>query len=943
MPAYAMGMSRPDVNALCFSAPEPPPARLAWAVKDERRIKKLGPRKPEANATGLSTEQFRRNKGRPRNQCPPDPVVMDQVMGIRSSQRFSFDDQQSNARAMATRISAGKTVGPKNLDQATGLARTLGTRMYGRTRGELPIEPEEGSAGIKSVTLSDQRGVPRQPDTTTSKKKLAQYAAGTHAHTVGAVIRSATAVSNHVSETAGTASRVGTEAGPQLKKAPLRLEGEVDKVVFGGKAHRTGDDERSRHFDDRDFLDAAGSRTGGGTQLSGAASLEAPLTFEQIPHSEFVAYRRKANVPTTGSMSEELMYNREIDVSDHLDVTIPMYVGAAGESTQKSAVRYEKEQLSANKTVRSGNSVIDSLVFMHDMDNSEADDEYVEGLYRGCFGNRASGPNVHHPFDMSTRRCDHLTGDKIYGFNSVHGTDLDGDTEVVDPRDFENCAGTSTKFLAERYLSAFDVTMRTATVGSNLVHPTQVCIRPRAVPRSATLVPAQLEHVFRRCAQVDEVIFGHNLDRSGADPRDFEGAAGHGGTTHHGVSGAIVKGDVTTEPQRRHASEAAMHMVRRDMTMDEAVRDNDYGEARGWTIGGNAQTAAVPTAGQTGNIRVGANHHTVGARGDVKRSMVSEVAFDALNGGASQVVRELVERNPKFDGSAGLTAHRFIAREDGERGQGGAQRRVEIETPVPVQRPPRPEMTAEKKLEYGLMYGSQVDGLLRGQPEDEAYKEKFQGGYNLSGPDQAGLTSIRLQKYDADAFQQRQIGDYVPLQETQECLLEGSAGTRGSVAAILARSRKGGMERRALEPSQAGQVIQQDRTAPEGDTGMSHIDRNQRTYSNARASGTLQERVDDRIHDNLAGHASGEEQKFLLDNRIHGPPKITSIPGRAGTQRNRTPAAYADQFDEVSRPPSNPPAPYAARRASQSADLTPRLASGCLRAQHRRLGARLEN
>jgi len=212
MPAYAMGMSRPDVNALCFSAPEPPPARLAWAVKDERRIKKLGPRKPEANATGLSTEQFRRNKGRPRNQCPPDPVVMDQVMGIRSSQRFSFDDQQSNARAMATRISAGKTVGPKNLDQATGLARTLGTRMYGRTRGELPIEPEEGSAGIKSVTLSDQRGVPRQPDTTTSKKKLAQYAAGTHAHTVGAVIRSATAVSNHVSETAGTASCFGSRA-----------------------------------------------------------------------------------------------------------------------------------------------------------------------------------------------------------------------------------------------------------------------------------------------------------------------------------------------------------------------------------------------------------------------------------------------------------------------------------------------------------------------------------------------------------------------------------------------------------------------------------------------------------------------------------------------------------------------------------------------------------
>jgi hypothetical protein len=38
------------------------------------------------------------------------------------------------------------------------------------------------------------------------------------------------------------------------------------------------------------------------------------------------------------------------------------------------------------------------------------------------------------------------------------------------------------------------------------------------------------------------VIFGQNLDKSGTDPRDFERAAGHGGRTHHGVSGAVVKG-----------------------------------------------------------------------------------------------------------------------------------------------------------------------------------------------------------------------------------------------------------------------------------------------------------------------------------------------------------------------------------------------------------------
>lgn len=402
--------------------------------------------------------------------------------------------------------------------------------------------------------------------------------------------------------------------------------------------------------------------------------------------------------------------------------------------------------------------------------------------------------------------------------------------------------------------------------------------------------------MLRRCAQVDELIFGHNLDKSGADPRDFEGAAGHGGRAHHGVSGAVVKGDVTTEPQRRHASAAAMHMVRRDMTMDEAVHERDYSQARGRSVGGNALTGAVPTAGLTGDIRVGGAQHGSAGRGDAKRIMVSDVAFDALNGGASQVVRELVERNPKFDGSAGLTAHRFIAREDGERGQGGAQRRIEVETPAPVQRPSRPEMTPEQAYEYGLMYGSQVDGLLRGQPEDKAYKEKYQQGYTLGkGLDQAGLTSVHLRKFDPDAFQQREIGDYVPLEATQEFMLEGAAGTRGSVASILARSRKGGMERtkEVAHQQQVMSLIQQDRAAPQGDTGMSHIDRNQRTYSNARASTAT--------HDNLAGHASGEQQKFLLDNRIHGPPKITSIPGRAGTQRNRTPAAYADQFDEVSR------------------------------------------
>ena len=63
--------------------------------------------------------------------------------------------------------------------------------------------------------------------------------------------------------------------------------------------------------------------------------------------------------------------------------------------------------------------------------------------------------------------------------------------------------------------------------------------------------------------------------------------------------------------------------------------------------------------------------------------------------------------------------------QDGERGQGAPQRRkIGAETPKPAPRPPRPEMTPTQKLEYGLMYGSQVDSLLRGQPPDEVYTGK---------------------------------------------------------------------------------------------------------------------------------------------------------------------------------------------------------------------------
>ena len=50
------------------------------------------------------------------------------------------------------------------------------------------------------------------------------------------------------------------------------------------------------------------------------------------------------------------------------------------------------------------------------------------------------------------------------------------------------------------------------------------------------------------------------------------------------------------------------------MTMAEVAHEHDSGEPRVTSIGGNALTAAVPTAGLTGDVRVGARPSVHGSR-----------------------------------------------------------------------------------------------------------------------------------------------------------------------------------------------------------------------------------------------------------------------------------------------------------------------------------------
>ena len=121
----------------------------------------------------------------------------------------------------------------------------------------------------------------------------------------------------------------------------------------------------------------------------------------------------QGQLPCQGSQSEELMYDRELDENDtNFTETHAAYLGAAGESSKKASERVEREQLGEKKVLRVGNSMIDKIIFGRDMDGSETDDHLEDQLYAG-FGVRSK--DAGNWADISTRRTDHMTDDKLYG------------------------------------------------------------------------------------------------------------------------------------------------------------------------------------------------------------------------------------------------------------------------------------------------------------------------------------------------------------------------------------------------------------------------------------------------------------------------------------------------------------------------------------------------
>ena len=852
--------------------------RVLLNCKMERQSIPRGPRSPEPHAFGTSTQQMRDRRGRVGRKPLPEPIpdVMDQTLGIHSSVRARQDTvaSQRAPQNKAGGLAAGKQFAPPSLDHATGVIAPPGIRKFGAERHDpARRKPEDGVAGIDSIGLSNARGVPKQADTGTSKKKHTQLANASILDAQTGVCRSVDA-------------RYGSQGGKVVPGDDLR--GEVVKHAAGinssfssvvGKGPTPELLKGRKTTFDPSRMDPKHGIAGTPSSAT-QASFDDPNvvgpSFDEIPHSNFQPTCKK-QVPGPADSGNPLSQDGFLGIkekqADPRDVnftkTNPLYLGAAGESSKHYAHRMKEE--TEKVKLRSGNTEVDSLVFGHDTDNSAADDWYEEQLYSGA-GNRSN--SAYNPYDMSTRRSDHLTGDQIYGYNAIAGgTDLDGEREVVDPRDFSDHAGSSSKYLAEKLLSSFDITQRMATVGSSAVNPTEVhdnrqnsppAPRHSSRPTLSFLVtcPCLLAHL----AQADSVIFGMNLDMSGADTRDFEGAAGAGPAAHN----LSIRGDISTVPTLRPPPDANSNQPhgRRDMNFNPVAEPAppkrqtlpDKRTEGGATAGKN-QPMRLSDSGDCVTRQTSSVASTPGlvrSRGDTKRAMATQEPFDVLRGSRSQAVTD-IERNPVFDGSAGVTAHRLNVRAEHVEPHNNSayQKRPQAIdlVPDPFERPLPAELTPAEKAEYAKLYGSMVDTVVFGVDTDGS------GANDYVDPkiaEKAGMTSEWLAKKNPDLVVDTGVTKREVLERTPDWMLKGSAGQAGSPDMYLAKSRKGGFESsaRMQEKEKAFQVIVQDRTVkPSPPDWGTNIDRQQKQYGG------------------FVGKASGEYLKHSLDQRIHGPPE----------------------------------------------------------------------
>jgi len=617
------------------------------------------------------------------------------------------------------------------------------------------------AAGNSSVSLAAHQGVPLAQIQDTSNARKKNVYNGNHS-TVDSVVfgcdiddtqhadkRDFTGAAGNLSSTADYYGIFAeNQSDYETKNKAFAMRSVADTLIFNR------DTDGMDSFDDpRDFEGAAGNRSESAA-LSGLFSEKVDkVSFEDIPHAKFAPPGLR-KVDAMGSRVEEIIYNRPESAEDTDFIEKPYYQGAAGESTIMADKRLARELLASKVKLVSGTSKADKLIFGHDLDNSEADDAYEAMLYSGAGTRSDIGFNM---WDVTTRTTSKLTDSQVYGFNCVVGTDIDGD-KVDDPRDFTNYAGNTTKYLSEREMSTFDITKRESAVGAG-----STAVNP---------------------SEADELIFGgRNIDQSGEDMRDFDGAAGKGARLN-----LRNPYDITTNPPKRLAHE---NPQAQDATADKVMYNHEVGGKDRMMPMYNGsvpdlRTDVGPSAGKIGAALDKKSEQEKEAQ-KVYKKLVNEVPFDVIRGEHSSIVPGLIEQQMKtFSGVAGVTSADLDYRkaEDHKR----AAELVRDMVPDPNKPPGEKEIKPARKAEYARLHKSTTGEVVfmkkgsmtgGGQGNIELDNDLYKG--------HAGLTSDKLANLkmsDISAAEEWGLG-HVP-----EMVHTGAAGRIGSTAEYEARSRR---------------------------------------------------------------------------------------------------------------------------------------------------------
>jgi len=729
---------------------------------------------PRAPGVGTAGKDIVRNPAPSRKQAQQEPVqpVIDRAtgLGIKSGRASPKSVQRPAARDIA-----GKSTSTGSVESALGTSLTPGKRGYGKmahaqTAGLVKmadpgkpavVKADGDAAGKTTEKLSAHNGVPLTHFSDTSNARKGENFRGNHS-TVDSVVfnhemdSSANADMRDFEGACGVPSSAAEHAGLFATQKDLNkfssLKSTADKVIFGRDIDGMDD------VPDMDMGDAAGTPSKASAHAGIFSEKSDRVSFDEIPHSQFSQPGLKF-CDSMGSRAEEIIYYRpENPEDDDYTETNLGYHGAAGESSKKASERWAKEQLVSKKKVKAGDSEVDALIFGRDLDISASDDHIEDQLYSGA-GTR-SKMNM-NPMDVATRSTDKIVDATMYGNVDVVGSGMDLEPSGALDRNeleiYQGAAGSNTKYLSEREMSSFDIQKRLPTgAGSSNVNP----------------------------SEVDELIWGRNVDQSGADARDFDDSAGMGARLN-----LRNPTDITVNPPRRLRVEKNPGVGE----TDEVIYGHDVGAKSTYFPSGSSSIDSRSDVGRSLGMdsNYQADTRDKHESGHLRNKMVTQKQFSLLQGESSSLVADLVEENTgTFNSLAGVQSQRLS-----EKRVSDHKRALPLDmVPDPAVPPGERDLKPLKNLEFSKLHGAVADNVIYQQPDDPNEMRDYAKEANALG-EIAGLTSSELSIMRSKPGGPPQYPDEKP----PDYLVEGAAGRPGTVAAREQNSRKAGVVHKEAE------------------------------------------------------------------------------------------------------------------------------------------------